>query len=169
VTAVHTKESIQALLQNRDEAVYKGLIAIFERQTEGERRGGTTQEHNGVGFSRFDAPFLTDMVRSYRIYGRLTPKQLAVTRNKIKRYWRQLVEIANERAEPAKAAAIPATMQSALPDGVGDYLGSRATRRMCGCEENDGEVPFEDCGVCVELAIRRSEADQGRRVARGSW
>jgi hypothetical protein len=77
--------------------VIKALHAIHARQTADEQAGGYTNHTNGIGFSKFDAPFLTDMVVKHRRYGSLTPKQMAVTRNKIKRYWRQLVEIANER------------------------------------------------------------------------
>lgn len=106
------KAKVQTLLQENDRAVIKALYAIHARQTADEKAGGYTNHTNGVGFSKFDAPFLTDMVVKYRRYGSLTPKQMAVTRNKIKHYWKQLVEIANER----DAAAAPAPSIRPTPD-----------------------------------------------------
>jgi hypothetical protein len=147
--ATHTKESIQALLERSDQAVYKALLAIYNRQTAAEQAGHHTREVNGVGFSRFDAPFLTDMVRGYLRYESLTPKQLAITRNKMKRYWRQLVEIANSRtpslyADRATPSAV-STMESLSPDSQGDHLVSHPP---------EGRTVYED----------------GHRVAsRGSW
>ena len=101
---VWTKESIQELLMKSDKAVIAALHSIYALQTADEKAGGHTSQVNSVGFSQYDAPFLTDMVRAYRQWGGLTPKQMAVTRNKIKRYHRQLVNIANEN----EAKRVPA-------------------------------------------------------------
>jgi hypothetical protein len=107
---VHDKESIQALLDRSDRAVIRGLKAIFALQTAEEQQGHHTNENNGVGFSKFDAPFLTDMVKAIDTWGGLTPKQMAVTRNKLRRYHRQLVEIANEGTIKPVEAAQPDTV-----------------------------------------------------------
>jgi hypothetical protein len=173
---IHTKESIQQLLDTNERAVYKALLAIYSRQTAAEQAGHHTREVNGVGFSRFDAPFLTDMVRGYMRYGSLTPRQLAPTRNKMKRYWRQLLEIANSRTpslylpQPEPSAKDP-TMELVSPDTTGDYLGSRTRPRVCGCEDNDGEVLFEDCDRCMGSEFGRYEArvEAERYARRGTW
>lgn len=155
---VHTKESIQSLLDRSDQAVTKALLAIYKLQTASEQAGHSTKEVNGVGFSQFDAPFLTDMVVALGRWGKLTPKQMAVTRNKIKRYHRQLVEIANSRPERTASAAeqAPATTVSA---------DRRAYVSHCQCENYDGE---RKCGWCLAIEMKddfaRQEAAQEARA-----
>jgi len=121
----HTKESIVALLDKSDKAVYAAIKAIQKRQTADEQAGHMTRHTNGIGWSKFDAAWMADMIVKVDRYGSLFPKPLAITRNKVKRYWRQMVEIANENAQAgfgaiSGPAAVPATIPSVTPDGVSD-------------------------------------------------
>jgi hypothetical protein len=143
---VHTKETVQALLDKSDRAVVRALKAIYALQTDQEKNAHTTREHNGVGFSAFDAPFLTDMVLSLDRYGQLTPKQMAITRNKIKRYWRQLVEIANKR-ESERPAAVD--IQSRI-DRAELVANGVPTGDDCTCENYDGE---RECPRCEQRKL----------------
>lgn len=98
------KQTIQTLLDRSDKAVMRGLCAIYDRQTASEQSSDSTTEANGVGFGAFDAEFCSSLARQVRQRGTLSPKQLAMGRNKVKRYWRQLAEIANESGSvPAQA------------------------------------------------------------------
>jgi hypothetical protein len=132
------KESIQALLTKREDAVIRALLVLYGRQTTEEQRGKHTTEVNGRGFNQHDAPFLTEMVRSLQQWGRLTPKQMAVTRNKVKRYWRQLAEVANAKQQPEQIVVQPAVspeMPIARPMGE------------CTCENYDGEMLCPECQI----------------------
>lgn len=102
------KTSIQNLLKSNDRAVYRALVAIFDRQTASEQSGDTTNVVNGIGFSRFDAPFCSDLAKRVKAGYSLSPKQLAVARNKMMRYHRQLVDVANEREAVRQAIITPA-------------------------------------------------------------
>jgi hypothetical protein len=100
--------SIKELLDRSDKAVEEAVLRIYDRQTNGEQAARVTSEHNGVGFSAFDADILSSfaewMRRSTRPVGqRLTARQLQVARKRIKRYAKQLVEIAQAKA--ARSAA----------------------------------------------------------------
>jgi hypothetical protein len=88
-----TKEKIQHLIDTRDKAVVRALIQIYNRQTASEQNTLATTEHNGVGFCAHDARFLSDVARKATRY-HLTEKQIAAVRVRIRRYWRQLLEIA---------------------------------------------------------------------------
>lgn len=88
------KDNIQKMLDENDRAVCRALVAIYERQTEHEKCIGQTREHNGIGFSAFDAEFLSSLAEQVKTRGTLSPRQLELARKKIKSYWRQLVEIA---------------------------------------------------------------------------
>lgn len=151
---VHTKESIQELLRTSDRAVVRALNAVFALQTVGEQAGHSTKEVNGVGFSRFDAPFLTDMVVAVRRWGSLTPKQMAVTRNKILRYHRQLVQIAN-----AQAQHVDSPPESVPPATVSADESVQRLRSICQCEYIDGE------GLCGWCEHRQSKAEFSRQEA----
>lgn len=88
------KETIQNLIDTNDQAVYNALIQIYRRQTLSEQASMTTHLHNSVGFTGADAGFLSSLAESYIKYKRLSPKQLAYARKKMKKYWRQLQDIA---------------------------------------------------------------------------
>ncbi len=92
------KEKIQTLLDSNPKAVVKGLLTIYNLQTEFEKDCLATVADNGVGFSAFDAQFLTEMAQRVQKGYTLSLKQFAVTKNKVKRYWRQLANIANAKA-----------------------------------------------------------------------
>jgi hypothetical protein len=161
MSTVHTKESVQHLLDTNNRAVVKALLAVYARQTASEQAGHHTREVNGVGFSKFDAPFLTDMVRSVHRYGSLTPKQMAVTRNKMKRYWRQLVDIANSRPQRT-ASADDAVEPRTVSADHGAYVPLQA---HCTCENYDGERKCPRCERLVEKdEFARQERAQEERA-----
>lgn len=89
-----SKEAIQTMLATNDRAVCRALVAIYSRQTHQEQISGTTKEHNGVGFSAYDAEFLSSLAEQVKTRGTLSPRQLELARKKVKSYWRQLLEIA---------------------------------------------------------------------------
>lgn len=89
------------LLQKNDRAVCRGVVAIYNRQTNSEKQDGNTHEHNGIGFNSADAGILSSFARQIlRNSGRpkcpLSEKQVAVARHKMLKYARQLTDIANE-------------------------------------------------------------------------
>ena len=89
---VWDKERVLALLEANDKAVIRALECLYNRQTSEERTLGQNVEHNGRGFTSYDADLLTSFVEFYRNAGFLTQKQLAVARKKLAKYWRQLLE-----------------------------------------------------------------------------
>ena len=100
-----TKEDILELLENNDRAVEKAILAIYARQTEDEQRDKETKEHNNIGFNGTDAKLLSDF--ALQLQGKkpwcqgkpksLSEKQMVYARRKIKKYWHQLLEIAEEK------------------------------------------------------------------------
>jgi hypothetical protein len=106
---MYTKESIRTLLETSDLAVERGLLALYDRQTVDEQSMEATCHRNGVGFSAFDAEFLSGL--AVQIQKRLdagnrpgcclSSKQLLCARKKILRYAGQLAEIANSKVQEA--------------------------------------------------------------------
>ena len=108
------KESIHKLLDTSHVAVERAILAIYARQDSDEQRCGTTHKANGRGFSQFDAEFMTSLAKELKQRGALSHRQITAARKGIKRYWRQLVEIANARE--AEKAGIEPKIEAAEPD-----------------------------------------------------
>ena len=92
-----TKERIHQLLDQNENAVWRAVLAIYDLQTADEKNAMATTNANSVGFSAFDAEFMSDIAVKLRRGWNMSPKQLACCRNKIRRYHRQLCEIANAK------------------------------------------------------------------------
>jgi len=91
------KESIQLLLDKSDQAVYNGLMRIYNRQTRDEQNYQETRDWNTIGFTGVDGNIMSSYAEFYKKTGFLTPKQLTIARKKMKKYWRQLLdEMKNE-------------------------------------------------------------------------
>jgi len=87
------KDKIQTLIKTKDAAVYSSLMRIYDRQTRDEQDIKDTKDWNAVGFTGVDAYILSSFVESYKKYNSLTPKQMAIARNKMKKYWKQLLDV----------------------------------------------------------------------------
>jgi hypothetical protein len=95
---VWTKEEIREKIKTDDNWLIRGLLAIYDRQTEEEQSNHTTNVHNGIGFSAFDAEFMTNVAKWYNNKGFLSEKQLMHVRKKMLKYSGQLARIANGQA-----------------------------------------------------------------------
>jgi len=76
-----TKDQIVELLNTNDKAVGRALIALFNRQTQGEQVSEATRNLNGEGFTPADAHMGSSMAKFYAARGYLTERQLS--------YWRK--------------------------------------------------------------------------------
>lgn len=90
-----TEEEIKANLRKYDKWVERAIVAIYNQQTESEKRVKGTNRHNGVGFNKVDAGFLSDLAESYKQYGGLTEAQIKYGREAIMKYAGQLADIAS--------------------------------------------------------------------------
>lgn len=91
---IWTKSRIHSLLKRSNAAVLRALIVVYQNQTPQEQHDGSTVDNNGLGFTGVDAEILTSFVNFYHRAGFLTERQLAITRNKITKYWAQLLAVA---------------------------------------------------------------------------
>ena len=106
-----TKEQIVALLITNDKAVGRALIALFNRQTQGEQVSEATHNLKGEGFTPADAAMGSSMAKFYSARGYMTERQLAYWRKpnvkgvpRICKYAGQLVEVAKAKAAKATSA-----------------------------------------------------------------
>lgn len=68
----------------------RALVRIMENQTKDEQEMEVTAHHNGVGFTAYDAKFLTSLAQQYKDYGYLSAKQMEALHKAIPKYASQL-------------------------------------------------------------------------------
>lgn len=121
--SIHTVESVRALLsrnpicpKTRRTAVEAAIVAIYNRQTEGEKVTGMTVESNGIGFAAGDDKIGSYMARwilsGKRLTGRFE-RRAAVMAHK---YARQLAEKANRKATYQATRKILVNLGQSVPD-----------------------------------------------------
>lgn len=93
---IWTIDEIRELLKSNDNAVIRGLLTIYAFQTYTEQETENTSEHNGVGFTGVDGGILSSFAKGYKKYGKLSVKQMAIARNKMPKYAKQLTRVANK-------------------------------------------------------------------------
>lgn len=94
---IYTQDEIKQMLITNDRAVERAIVAIWNKQTSIEKSNQVTQEHNGVGYSAFDAGFMSSLAERLTWHQRgLTAKQISAARKVIVKYSHQLTLIANK-------------------------------------------------------------------------
>jgi len=94
---VWTKDKIQNLLATSDKAVERACIAIYDRQTQDEKRSSITNHDNTIGFTGAHASKGSYYAR-WCLSGRhLNGIHLVKARSMMMHYHRQLCEIANAK------------------------------------------------------------------------
>ena len=96
---------IQDLLATDDTAVKNGLLVLLDNQTEDERRGGYTNQHNGIGFNKFNAKLGTSLANRVKSGRDLTPRQLQAGRGICLKHARQLAQAAEKLTRPLQTRA----------------------------------------------------------------
>lgn len=95
ITQVKRKEFIRTKLTTSKEWAIAALLKIYDFQTEEEQNAEATVEHNGVGFSGFDAEILSSFASQYLNRGSLSPRQMEILHKKMPRYWGQILKISD--------------------------------------------------------------------------
>jgi hypothetical protein len=73
----------------------RALVVVYSGQTQAERINEETSEHNGIGFTAFDAGILSSLSLQYTETGRLSNKQLELLFDKMPKYAGQLLALSD--------------------------------------------------------------------------
>lgn len=91
------KEQIVEKLAACQRWLERGVLAIYELQTEDEKKSHVTVHHNKVGFSEFDASFFTYIAEYLKSGNHLSNGYVEKVRNRMMKYAGQLTKIANKK------------------------------------------------------------------------
>lgn len=113
------KEYLQNLVRTNKKALYRAIILIADLQTPEEKVWGATIEKNNVGFGAVDAEMMTALALRLKNGGELTERELAICRNKMPKYWRQLYRISKAKMEKErcmKSTNIPLPQERSIKE-----------------------------------------------------
>lgn len=94
---------LKQLLKTNDVALFRAIVIIYDNQTDEEKHKGESVEDNNVGFSKYDAKELSTIAQKLKARRPLSQAELARSRNKMPKYWRQLMVISKRRMAARKA------------------------------------------------------------------
>ena len=90
---------LRDLVKTNDKALLRAIILIYNNQTFEERVRGMAIESNKTGFDKIDADEMGIIAKKIKSGQPLTKGELAKSRNKMRKYWRQLMIISKEKME----------------------------------------------------------------------
>ena len=93
---------LKDLLKTNDKALLKAIVLIYDSQTHEEKDKCESIDDNCIGFSKNDTKEMGDIARKIKANKELTEKELAKSRNKMQKYWKQLMIISKKQAEAKK-------------------------------------------------------------------
>lgn len=87
---------IKAKLAEDSNWAQRGLLAVYNQQKKDEMDTKRTKHLNFVGFSKFDAEFLSSMAQQLKRNRALSPKQMVWVHRKMPKYANQLFMLSLE-------------------------------------------------------------------------
>lgn len=85
-------QTLKTQIATRDNQAIKALITVFNNQTEEEQMTDNVEVYNNMGFTPFDAEFMSSLAKQYINKNYLSSKQLSYVKKIMPKYARQLIE-----------------------------------------------------------------------------
>lgn len=144
---------LKDLLKTNNKALLRAIMLIYDNQTPEEKNKGESIEDNCIGFSKIDAKEMGDIARKIKDNKALTKEELAKSRNKMQKYWKQLMIISKKQAEDklieqAEAKLIELETQEENAEKLKQFKQDIETLRKCSEEGIACEY-----GICDECPI----------------
>jgi hypothetical protein len=92
---VWTREEVQHNIHTNYKWLARAVLALYQRQTDDEKRHKTTISRNGIGFTGCDAKYMSQIAQQLLAGRVLTTQDQYKVRHLLKKYAGQLTRIAN--------------------------------------------------------------------------
>lgn len=93
---------LKNLVKTNDKALFRAIILIYNNQTEEEKCRRESIEDNKRGFDKIDAFEMAAIANKIKNGQQLTKGELYKSRNKMTKYWKQLMIISKAKMEKEK-------------------------------------------------------------------
>ena len=97
------EQYLKHLVKTNDVALFRAIVLIYNNQTDEEKFKGECVEDNNMGFSKYDVRELSALALKIKSRRPLSEAEIARARNKMPKYWRQLMVISKRRMAARKA------------------------------------------------------------------
>ena len=149
------KEYLKNLLKTNNKALLKAIVLIYDSQTEEEKRTNESVEDNKLGFSKIDAKDLSTVARKIKREEVLTESELAKSRNKMPKYWKQLMIISKRNMQEQKVKEERIKYEQLH---LGNFMNLQSEQAEC--FENGIACSYGICSECKQ--IYTSEVNYGQ-------
>lgn len=147
---------LKDLIRTNDQALLRAIVLIYDSQTDEEKMKGESIEDNCIGFSKIDAAEMGAIARKIKAKKELSKGELAKSRNKMQKYWKQLMVISKKQAESKKQKVEETYNEETEYAAIDEYEFERKEQFRGYCEalrrcSEDGISC--DYGICDECPI----------------
>jgi hypothetical protein len=92
-TTIYTKEFIQSKLSTDVKWIERGIVVLYNLQTQDEKESTETKWENGVGYNSSDSRYLTYCAKWIMKGNKLSGQHLDKCSKKLPKYWKQIQSI----------------------------------------------------------------------------
>ena len=147
------KAYLQDLVSHNDTALARAIVLIDNYQTEPERQAKESTEDNDVGWTKQDAKDMGEIADKVRNGIPLSKGELAKSRNKMKKYWRQLMLISQQQQERHHQQELAEIKEQEEQTRLQRERQFREYNKVLyECAENGKQC---ECGICDECPVTR--------------
>lgn len=147
------KAYLQDLVSQNDTALLRSIILIDNLQTEPERKARESVEDNNVGWTKQDAKEMGEIADKIRNREQLSKCELAKSRNKMKKYWKQLMVISKRQQTENEMQQLAEIQEQKEQERISREEQFREySRALQECSENGKPCEY---GICDECPVTR--------------
>lgn len=147
---------LKDLVRTNDQALLRAIVLIYDNQTDEEKLKGESIEDNCIGFSKIDAAEMGAIARKIKAKKQLSKGELAKSRNKMQKYWKQLMIISKKQAEAKKQQYDEQAEEAAINEYENEYENEKKEQFKDFCEvlrRCSEEGISCDYGICDECPV----------------
>lgn len=140
------EQYLKQLVKTNDKALFRAIVLIYGNQTDEEKYKGKSVEDNNIGFTKYDAREMSEIALKIKAKIPLSEAEMAKSRNKMQKYWKQLMVISKRRMAEKKSkedAEQQATAKQRFQD---------STEALIKCSEEGIACGY---GICDECPVTR--------------
>lgn len=149
------EEYLKNLLKTNNKALFKAIVLIYDSQTEEEKRTNESVEDNKLGFSKIDAKDLSTIARKIKREEALTEGELAKSKNKMPKYWKQLMVISKRNMQEQKVQKKQEKYEQLHLD---HFIGLKSEQEEC--FENGTACNYGICSECKQIYLSEVNYEQ---------
>lgn len=147
------KAYLQDLVSSNDKALLRSIVLIDNLQTEPERQAKESTEDNNVGWTKQDAKDMGEIADKVRSGEQLTKGEWAKSRNKMKKYWKQLMMISKRQQEENERQQLAEIQEQQEQERMARELQFKEYNKILyECSENGKQCEY---GICDECPVTR--------------